>query len=82
MTDEEWKEVSELLHRASQISGFMGLGNDDLAQLAQIRERLSFSERACISKFMSIAAGQLWYDAGNVLSAVLELDDQSSKERE
>ncbi len=82
MTDEEWKEISEILRRASQISGFMGLGKEDLAKLAQVRRSLSFNERTRLGMFMTIAAGVLWYDAGNVLGAVLELDDQSSEERE
>ena len=82
MDEGEWKELKQLLQRADLESGFLGLNPDELEKLAQARKRLTFSERARLCKLWSTAAGLVFYDAGEMLGAVLELKDQSSGEGE
>lgn len=80
MDEGEWEELRQLIRRANLESGYLGLNADELEHLAQARRRLSFSERARLSKLWSAAAGLVFYDAGENLNAVLELKDQSSGE--
>jgi hypothetical protein len=58
------------------------LSAEELEQLAQARSRLSFSERARLCKLWMTAAGLVFYDAGEIFDAVLELQDQSKGEGE
>jgi hypothetical protein len=84
------KELQELAKKARLIpkdntgtlTGFFHLTSEENdTRRAGIKE-LTFSERAHLSTFHHVAAGEAWLDLGEILAAEITIDDLSSKERE
>jgi hypothetical protein len=82
MTEGEWKTLFEIVRKA-EINGRMGLNDNELQTLKTYRKKLRFHERVRLSsRWDRAAVGTVWHDFGEISDSGIELDDQSSRERE
>ena len=82
MTEQEWNILAEITKKA-EINGRMGLTDEELEILREARKKLRFHERMRLSnRWDSAAVGAIWPDFGEISESMIEIDDNSSKERE